>query len=208
MKTPKNLCMMNAIADSFNPFPVWWSYPLETVAVVAQARNRVIGDGEKLLWHLPGDLKRVKMLTMNKPLIMGRATYESIGKPLEGRGNIVMTRRTDYAPEGVIIAHNPEEAITEAVKWIEADPSRSREIVIFGGGEIYREFMDRIARIERTEVGIEVNGNASFPEINDAEWQEKAREDHDAEDDGTPAYSYVTLEREPAIALSESPKRW
>ena len=158
------------------------------VAVVAHTKNRVIGDGEKLLWHFPDDLKHVKTITMNKPIIMGRSTYEAIGKPLKGRGNIVMTRRKDYKPEGVIVIHNQDDAIKEAVKWIEADTSRSREIIIFGGGEIYNLFMDKIVRIECTEIGVEVNGNVYFPEINNDEWQETAREDYEK-------YSFITLMR-------------
>ena len=95
-----------------NPYPV--------TAVVAMARNRVIGDGEKLLWHLPGDLPRVKALTMGRPLIMGRRTYLSIGRPLPGRATIVLTRQSDWSADGVMTAKSLDQAIEMAAAWIDA----------------------------------------------------------------------------------------
>ena len=168
------------------------SFPL--VAVVAMARNRVIGDGEKLLWHLSGDLKRVKALTMGKPMIMGRRTYLSIGRPLAGRANIVLTRQRDFAADGVLVAHDEETALAMAAAWIEADPQRGREIIIFGGGEIYAAYLERTSRIEVTEVDLAPEGAASFPAILPDQWRETARETH-APDGETPGHAYVTLER-------------
>jgi len=167
-------------------------YPL--VAVVAMARNRVIGDGEKLLWHLPGDLQRVKALTMGKPLIMGRRTYQSIGRPLPGRANIVLTRSRDFHAEGCVAVNTEDEAVRAAEEWIEADPSRSREIIVFGGGDIYRGFLDQTSRIELTEVDLAPEGAACFPEISPTGWQETARQNIPASPDA-PAHAYVTLER-------------
>ena len=106
-----------------NPYPV--------TAVVAMARNRVIGDGEKLLWHLPGDLPRVKVLTMGRPLIMGRRTYLSIGRPLPGRATIVLTRQSDWSEDGVMTATSLDQAIEMAAAWIDEDDSREKEIIIF-----------------------------------------------------------------------------
>ena len=164
------------------------------MAVVAMARNRVIGDGEKLLWHLPGDLPRVKALTMGKPLIMGRRTYQSIGRPLPGRANIVLTRSRDFMAEGIIPVHDAKDALKAAAAWIEEDPSRGQEIIVFGGGDIYRTFLEATARIELTEVDLTPEGAARFPDITDEDWRETAREEIPANGE-VPAYSYVTLER-------------
>ncbi|NBQ83988.1 MAG: dihydrofolate reductase [Alphaproteobacteria bacterium] len=167
-------------------------YPL--TAVVAMARNRVIGDGEKLLWHLPGDLPRVKALTMGRPLIMGRRTYLSIGRPLPGRGTIVLTRQSDWSAEGVITAVDLDDAIAKAAAWIDADASREKEIIIFGGGEIYAAFLLRTDRIDLTEIDLTPEGDAKFPELNQAKWREVGRDDRPAED-GVPAHAFVQLER-------------
>jgi dihydrofolate reductase len=167
-------------------------YPL--TAVVAMARNRVIGDGEKLLWHLPGDLPRVKALTMGRPLIMGRRTYLSIGRPLPGRGTIVLTRQSDWSAEGVITADDLDDAIAKAAAWIDADASREKEIIIFGGGEIYAAFLPRTDRIDLTEIDLTPEGDAKFPELNQAKWREVGRDDRPAED-GVPAHAFVQIER-------------
>ena len=169
-----------------NPYPV--------TAVVAMARNRVIGDGEKLLWHLPGDLPRVKALTMGRPLIMGRRTYLSIGRPLPGRGTIVLTRQSDWSAEGVITADDLDDAIAKAAAWIDADTSREKEIIIFGGGEIYAAFLPRTDRIDLTEIDLAPEGDAKFPELNQAEWREVGRDDRPAQE-GVPAHAFVQLER-------------
>ena len=168
------------------------NYPL--VAVVAMARNRVIGDGEKLLWHLPGDLKRVKMMTMGRPMIMGRRTYESIGRPLPGRANIVLTSRRDYRPDGVMIAHDPETALAMAAEWISGKNDRIGEIIIFGGGEIYRAFLDRTDRVELTEVDLAPEGSATFPGLEDDQWQSEEAEIIAASGDA-PGHAFLTLNR-------------
>ena len=167
-------------------------YPL--VAVVAMARNRVIGDGEKLLWHLPGDLPRVKSLTMGRPLIMGRKTFESIGRPLPGRANIVLTRNADYSAEGVITAADLDEAIAIANAWIDEDEIRNKEIIIFGGGYIYEAFLDRTDEIDLTEIDLAPEGDAKFPALDKAEWVEVSRDDISADGD-VPAHAFVRLKR-------------
>ena len=175
-------------------------YPL--VAVVAMARNRVIGDGEKLLWHLPGDLARVKALTMGRPLIMGRRTFESIGRPLPGRASIVMTRNADFRPDGAMVAGDADDALAMAAEWIAGGEGRTGEdrvgeIVVFGGGEIYREFLGRTDRIEMTEVDAAPDidgGGATFPELDGAEWRETGREEIGPAGDA-PGHIYVRLER-------------
>lgn len=169
-----------------NPYPV--------TAVVAMARNRVIGDGEKLLWHLPGDLPRVKGLTMGRPLIMGRRTYLSIGRPLPGRASIVLTRQQDWQADGVITASDLDDAIAKAADWIDQDQDRKKEIIIFGGGEIYSAFLPRTDRIDLTEIDLAPEGDAKFPELSSNEWVETRRQDM-PQDGDVPAHSFVQLER-------------
>ena len=107
---------------------------IHMTAVVAMAENRVIGDGKGLIWHIPDDLKRVKTLTMGCPLIMGRKTWDSIGRPLPGRASIVMTRDADWAADGAIRVATMTAAIAAARDWIEATAEARPEIILFGGG--------------------------------------------------------------------------
>lgn len=168
-------------------------YPV--MAVVAMARNRVIGDGEKLLWHLPGDLPRVKNLTMGRPLIMGRRTFESIGTPLSGRGMIVLTRKkVDWTAAGVLAAGSVDEAFEQAANWIDADPERQQEIIIFGGGDIYKMFLPFTDAIDLTEIDLSPDGMAVFPELNPDDWHETSRRDV-AQNGDTPAHAFIRLER-------------
>jgi dihydrofolate reductase len=167
-------------------------YPL--IAVVAMARNRVIGDGEKLLWHLPGDLPRIKDLTMGCPLIMGRKTFESIGRPLPGRANIVLTRNPGFQADGVIAVTSIDDAIAEATAWIDEDSSRRQEIIIFGGGIIYEAFLDVVDEIDLTEIDLAPEGRARFPELPAGDWAEVSREDRAATGD-VPAHAFVRLKR-------------
>ena len=171
------------------------SYPV--LAVVAMARNRVIGDGEKLLWHLPGDLPRVKALTMGRPLIMGRKTFESIGRPLPGRANIVLTRNQDWHHEGAITVATIDEALSAANAWIDEDQTREKEVIIFGGGVIYEIFLPHTDAIDLTEIDLAPEGGATFPELIAEEWREVSRAEKEADGD-TPAHAFVRLERQEA----------
>jgi dihydrofolate reductase len=161
-------------------------------AVVAMAENRVIGDGKGLVWHIPNDLKRVRMLTMGCPLIMGRKTWDSIGKPLSGRASIVMTRDGSWGADGAIAAPNIEAAIVAALNWIENNGESRSEIILFGGGEIYREGLEYCQRVERTVVartpdeGVET---AYFPKLSAADWDIKI-EAEIAATSNVPAYRY------------------
>lgn len=168
-------------------------YPL--VAVVAMAKNRVIGDGQQLLWHIPGDLPRVKALTMGRPLIMGRRTYQSIGRPLPGRANIVLTRQKDWQADGVITTHSMEAAIAAAEGWINADADRTKEIIIFGGGDIYAAFLPSLHAIDLTEVDLAPEGDATFPTLDPDEWKEIRRQHHAATTDDGISFDLVRLER-------------
>lgn len=138
-------------------------------AVVAMAENHVIGRDNRLPWKLSTDLKRFKALTMGKPLVMGRKCFDSIGKPLPGRPNIVVTRNPDFQPEGVIVAHSVEEGLRRAEA--EAVALGVDEICVIGGGQIYRETMARTDILHVTYVEADVEGDVTFPPIDPQEWQ-------------------------------------
>jgi dihydrofolate reductase len=141
--------------------------------VAAVARNGVIGHGNRLAWRLSTDMKRFRTLTWGKPLIMGRKTYQSIGKPLPGRDTIIVTRNRDYAAEGTHIAADIEAALALA----KALPSGAQgDIIIAGGGEIYAQTIDRADRLFITEVDLAPPGDAHFPPIDPALWREVKRE--------------------------------
>ena len=159
--------------------------------VVARADNGVIGRDNALPWHLPADLRHFKRLTVGKPVVMGRRTFESIGKPLPGRHNIVLTRDPDWRAEGVTVVANLAEAIAAAG----LDPkTRAGEVMIVGGAAVYAEALPVATRVYLTEVHDVPDGDTRLPPFDPARWRETARELHPAED-GRPAYSFVTLER-------------
>jgi dihydrofolate reductase len=143
------------------------------VIVAAVARNGVIGDGARLLWRLSSDLKRFKALTLGKPLIMGRKTFESIGRPLPGRESIVVTRDKAFAPERALVAHSLDDAL--ALGAARAAVLGADEIVIAGGGEIYAQTIAGADRLAITEVGLEPEGDARFPAVDPARWREVRR---------------------------------
>ncbi|MEQ3694953.1 MAG: dihydrofolate reductase [Alcanivorax sp.] len=161
--------------------------------IVATAQNRVIGRDNALPWYLPNDLKYFKQTTLGKPVIMGRKTYESIGKPLPGRTNIVITRQTDYLPEGVKVVHSVAEArdLAESVCLIDGQ----EEAMIMGGAEIYTLALPDADRLYLTEVHADVDGDAYFPEYDKTEWQEISREDFSAEGPNPYNYSFVVYDK-------------
>ena len=170
------------------------------IAVVAMAENRVIGDGKGLIWHIPGDLKRVKTLTMGCPLIMGRKTWDSIGRPLPGRASIVMTRDRSWTADGAIAVPNFKTAIEAARSWIENTAESRSEIILFGGGEIYRQGLEYCRRVERTVVAKKLDGGAEaayFPELPPADWDIEIEAEIAAAND-VPAYRHErVVRREP-----------
>lgn len=141
----------------------------ELVLVAAKAKNHVIGDDNRLIWRLKSDLKHFRTLTMGHPVIMGRKTFQSIGKPLPGRSIIVLTRDAGLDIPDVIVARGPDEALESA--RIEAGKLGVKTIFVAGGGEIYRLFIDRADRLEITEVGLEPAGDATFPAIDPDRWR-------------------------------------
>jgi dihydrofolate reductase len=145
------------------------------VFVVAAARNGVIGREGKLPWRLSSDLKFFKTITMGKPLVMGRKTWESMTKrPLPGRDNIVITRQRGYKAPGATVVADPEAALSKAEMF--ARRAGADEIAVIGGGEIFSLLLPRADRIYLTEVDLDVTGDTFLPELDPAHWREVARE--------------------------------
>ena len=168
---------------------------LPLVFIVAVAKNGVIGGDNQLLWRLSGDLKRFKALTMGKPMIMGRKTFDSIGKPLPGRETIVVTRDPSWSREGVHVARDLDAAVTLADQLGQA--MGASEAIVVGGAEIYRQLLPRATRVEWTEVDLAPEGDALFEPLDPREWLESAREAHfrnpEAKDEAD--YAFVTYQR-------------
>ena len=155
--------------------------------VTAMATNRVIGLNGALPWRLPADLKHFKLVTMHKPVVMGRQTWESLYvRPLPDRRNIVLTRDPNFRANDALVAHSLDEALTAAAS--------EDEIMVIGGGEVYRLALLQANRIHLTEVHANFQGDALFPELDKTEWREVGREDHRAEAPA-PAFSFILLER-------------
>ena len=160
--------------------------------VVAMARNGVIGRDNQLPWHLPGDLKYFKSVTMGKPIVMGRKTYDSIGRPLPGRTNIVITR-SDWGVEGVEVVNSVNAAIALAKDVAKRDGVD--EVMVMGGGEIYRQTLPLADRLYITEVDAEVEGDAYFPEFDVSQWREQQRQPGEG---GDYPYAFVVKHRQSA----------
>jgi dihydrofolate reductase len=155
--------------------------------IVAAAENGVIGNANQLPWRLPDDLKRFKALSMGKPMIMGRRTYDSIGRPLPGRLNIVVSRRGDRLIPGCTVVASLEQAITAAAP--------APEIIIVGGAEIYRQALPQVQTIHLTRVHASVAGDVYFPSLAPAEWREVATEYHPVDERHAYAFTFSTLQR-------------
>jgi dihydrofolate reductase len=165
------------------------------VQVVAMARNGVIGRDGGLPWHISGDLKYFKRVTMGKPVVMGRKTYESIGRPLPGRCNIVVTRNAAFQPEGIVKADSLTEAL--AAGQAAAEAAGAEEVCIIGGGEIFAATLDRARRLYVTEIEADPAGDTFFPDIDPTLWQEVSRETvpPGSESPETPGYAFLVYER-------------
>jgi dihydrofolate reductase len=159
----------------------------EIFLVVAVADNGVIGIGGGMPWHLSADFRRLKALTMGKPLVMGRKTFDSLPGVLPGRRHIVITRDANWSADGAEKVHSLEEALKLA---------NAPHIAIFGGAEIYALALPQADRIELTEVHAAPEGDTRFPEFDRSEWTETFREAHPA-DGRNPAFDFVTLLRKP-----------
>ena len=161
--------------------------------IVAMASNRCIGINNELPWKLPEDLKYFKHVTCGKALILGRTTYDSLGRPLPNRTNIVMTRDASWeGPIGTRVVHSLEAAL--ALADAVAVSNYQDEVVVIGGAEIYAQLLPQVERMYITEVHTEVAGDVFFPEINTVEWQEISRQKHSDETSGI-GYDFVVYDR-------------
>ena len=160
--------------------------------IVAVSRNGVIGANNALPWHLPEDLKYFKSVTMGKPFVMGRKTYDSIGRPLPGRTNIVITRNSNWSAEGVVAAQTLAQALALGAKACAADGAD--EIVVIGGAQIYSATLPLAQRLYLTEVDADVEGDAFFPAINPDEWKQVT--ERLPELTGIHSYRFLVLERQ------------
>jgi dihydrofolate reductase len=165
----------------------------DIVLIVAVAENGVIGAAGAMPWRLKSDLQRFKQLTLNKPVLMGRKTYASIGRPLPGRTNIVVTRDPTFAAPGVAVATSFADA--EAIATGDALRRFATEIAVIGGADIFAHFLDAATCIELTEVHARPDGDTRFPPIDPARWEEVARARRSAGPDDSADYSYVTFRR-------------
>lgn len=155
--------------------------------VVAHDRRRVMGKDNRLPWRLPDDMRHVRQLTIGKPVIMGRRTWESIGRPLPERTNIVLTRDGSFRCDGCLVARTLEEALALA--------GEVPEVIVFGGAAVFAAFLPRTDRIYLTEVEAEVAGDTYFPALDPRAWREVARRRHPADRRHPYAFSFVTLDR-------------
>jgi dihydrofolate reductase len=157
--------------------------------IVAMARNRTIGIDNTLPWHLPEDLKHFKAITMGHHIIMGRKTYESIGRPLPGRTTVIITRNRDYLMDGCLIANSLDDAIMLAAVDSEA--------FCVGGANLYAQVLPRADRLYITEIKADYEGDAHFPEIDPLAWRETRRDNHVSQ--SGLAYDFVIYDRVEAV---------
>lgn len=155
--------------------------------VVAASDNDVIGVGNQLPWRLPDDLKRFKALTMGKPIIMGRKTFESIGRPLPGRANIVISRQPSLVIAGATVVRSTDEALNAAAP--------ASESMLIGGADIYRQLLPLTHTIHLTRVHTKLQGDAYFPALEAAHWREVDSEPHAADDRHAHPFTFITLHR-------------
>jgi len=158
-------------------------------AIVAMARNGVIGRDNELPWRLSEDLKRFKRVTLGKPVIMGRKTWDSIGKALPGRLNIVVTRQNNFQAEGAMVVHSLAAAIAAAAE------SEADESMLIGGATLYAEAMPLLQRIYLTRVDADIEGDARFPDLDPAQWRESQGETFPADEKNEHPTHYAVLDR-------------
>lgn len=159
--------------------------------LVAMARNRVIGQNNKLPWRLPADLKHFKFLTMGHTIVMGRKTYESIGRPLPGRANIIITHQTSFEAPGAIVVNSVEDAL----RICEETSTPNNESFIIGGEKLYQQTLRHCQRMYITEIQKDFEGDTFFPEFNADDWEEIQRDKHFSENNNNMEYHFVVLDR-------------
>jgi dihydrofolate reductase len=166
--------------------------PIRIALVVARASNGVIGIDGKLPWHISADLQHFKRLTVGKPVIMGRKTYDSIGKPLPRRTNIIVTRDRSWSAPGVVVANDLATAL--ALAYEDLHRTGAREVMVIGGAEIFRDVLPQATCVYLTEIRRAYDGDAVLT-TDFRDWHETAREDHAPETPDGPAFTFMTLER-------------
>jgi len=157
--------------------------------IAAMAHDRIIGRDNRLPWRLPADLQHFKQITMGKPMIMGRKTWESLPGLLPGRPHIVVTRNPDYLAEGAQVVHSLEEGFDSA--------GEVAEIMIVGGANLYAQALSHARRMYLTQIDTHVEGDAWFPAFDTSEWRETGREGHVADEKNPYDYQFITLEKQP-----------
>jgi len=165
----------------------------EIVLIVAVAENGVIGSGGAIPWRLKSDMQRLKAMTMGKPVVMGRKTFQSLRRPLPGRTNIVVTRDANFRAAGAVVTTSFKDARATALG--DALRRLATEIAVIGGAEIYAQWMESADRLEVTEVHAKPEGDIHLPPIDLKQWEEVARVSHPKADDDTADFSYVTYRR-------------
>lgn len=165
---------------------------MKIAMIAAMAKNRVIGKDNQMPWHLPADLRHFKQVTMGKPVIMGRKTYESIGKALPGRLNIVITRNASYDLQDAVVVSSVD-AARDVVK---AQQPSATEIMIIGGGKVYEQLLDEADKLYLTFIDLDVEGDTQFPDYQaKGSWQEVESVSHRLDDKNPYNYTFTTLER-------------
>lgn len=152
------------------------------ILIAAMAHHRVMGNNNQLPWQMPADLQHFKRMTMGKPMVMGRKTFDSLGRPLPGRRNIVVTRQAWKAP-GVEVFHSLEEALMSA--------PREPEVMVIGGADIFKQALPRAEKMILTMINVEIEGDVFFPEWSTAEWREASRENFQKDNRNPYDYSFV-----------------
>ena len=155
--------------------------------IVAMAENRAIGKDNELLWHLPKDFKYFKSVTMGKPILMGRKTFESIGKALPGRKNIVITRDNNFTAEGVVTVHSIEAALEESREF--------DDVMVIGGASFYEQMLSKVDTLYVTVVHEFFDADAFFPEIKANEWKIVEQVEHDVDENHAYPFSFITYRR-------------
>jgi dihydrofolate reductase len=155
--------------------------------IVAMGKDKTIGSHNALPWKMPADMKHFRELTVGKAVVMGRKTFETLGRPLSNRINIVITGMADYRAPGCIVVHSIEEAVAAA--------AGQKELMVAGGASIYGQFLARAHVIYMTIIGGEFEGDARFPDFDMSEWRETCREDHAPDENNPFSYVFLTLER-------------
>lgn len=160
---------------------------MKLALIVATDRQGLIGKENDLPWHLSADLQYFRKVTMGKPIIMGRNTHESIGRPLPGRQNIIITKNQSYQVEGCDIVHS----IDQALQLV----SDEQEVMVMGGASLYTQLLPKADKLYLTLVHAELEGDTWFPEWDKNEWQQISREDHSADDKNEYPYSFIVYEK-------------